>query len=589
MSETVLDKVFPVATEQDRKQFSHLFFMKTSTGFQDGHIWYSIFSSSAWSNFTHVHQVSCCFSLLLCTILTTTMFRAVPKDPDEQKMDLAHVPFPLGDLQDLWSLVSSLFKPLKVPPPCSGWDFANSVDLNQLLALVEDVVCQQNEAGQLEHLEQELLLWEPQGFSRCQSHTQALGQLQTLKGCLGGQPGTLPPAHSSSLQASKPPGGLPWWCVLVGWLLVAAFFTMLYGLHYGRASPLKWLISMAVSFVESVFVTQPLKVPGFAAFFALVLKRVEDEEEPVVPLLGCLSGPDPSALFRAQRNSRRDIYQKPRASDVEKTKTTHLKEQKAFAVIREILAHLGSLWMLLLVAYGQGDPSAYHFNRHLGHSFIRSFSAMLGFQDFFTWASTTLVSNLDSHHPGFITDGNSKLVGSAQMRQVRVQESSCALALQLQASLDGCHAPYSLDIEDLSDYGEGWNASILNNSNDFSQAWQYQSQSQRRGYPIWGKLTVYRGGDYVVPLGTDRQSASRANTGMRNLVRHKASTTRQAQGHWNALAQQYHPCLEPISPPWVAEARRPDLALSLAQKQRLKAWLHPSREAPPLTGGPVRP
>ena len=46
---------------------------------------------------------------------------------------------------------------------------------------------------------------------------------------------------------------------------------------------------------------------------------------------------DPSALFRAQRNSRRDIYQKPRASDVEKTKTTHLKEQKAFAVIREIL------------------------------------------------------------------------------------------------------------------------------------------------------------------------------------------------------------------------------------------------------------
>lgn len=52
----------------------------------------------------------------------------------------------------------------------------------------------------------------------------------------------------------------------MGWLLVgttsgvAAFFTMLYGLHYGRASSLKWLMSMAVSFVESVFITQPLKV-----------------------------------------------------------------------------------------------------------------------------------------------------------------------------------------------------------------------------------------------------------------------------------------------------------------------------------------
>ena len=80
---------------------------------------------------------------------------------------------------------------------------------------------------------------------------------------------------------------------------------------------------------------------------------------------------------------------------------------------------------------------------------------------------------------------------------------------QLQAFLDRCHAPYSLDVEDLSDYGEGWNASVLNNSNDFSQAWRYQSQSQRRGYPLWGKLTVYRGGGYVVSLGTDRQSASR--------------------------------------------------------------------------------
>ena len=44
------------------------------------------------------------------------------------------------------------------------------------------------------------------------------------------------------------------------WALGVVLFTMLYGLHYGRASSLKWLISMAVSFVESVFVTQPLKV-----------------------------------------------------------------------------------------------------------------------------------------------------------------------------------------------------------------------------------------------------------------------------------------------------------------------------------------
>ncbi|XP_047565947.1 polycystic kidney disease protein 1-like 2 [Lutra lutra] len=628
VGDCVLDKVFPVATEQDRKQFRHLFFMKTSTGFQDGHIWYSIFSCAARSNFTRVQRVSCCFSLLLCTMLTSIMFWGVPKDPAEQKMDLGEIDFtwqevmiglessllmfPINLLivqifrntcprvtkeqntekwdrgspslassqqpmenglltlevvtKDMWRLVSSLFKALKVPSPVSGWDSAAPMDINHLLALVQEVVCLQNMAGpelweeakqkenplmlplgslqakeqmrclmpevgpsdpqkdnvykqclylQLEHMEQELRLVGPCGFPQSQSHARALSQLQMLKGYLGGQLGTPPSAYASFPMASKRPRGLPWWFVVVGWLLVAvtsgvaAFFTMLYGLHYGRASSLKWLISMAVSFVESVFVTQPLKVLGFAAFFALVLKRVEDEEEPVASLPGRLSSPDPSALFRARRCSRKNIYQPPLAADVEKMKTTHLKEQKTFAFIREVLAYLGFLWMLLLVAYGQRDPSTYHFNRHLEHSFTQGFSAVLSFREFFVWANTTLLSNLYSYYPGFITDGNSKLVGSAQIRQVRVRESSCPLAPQLQASLDRCHAPYSLDIEDLSDYGEGWNASIPNNSSGFSQAWQYQSQSQRRGCPIWGKFTVYRGGGYVVPLGTDRKSASR--------------------------------------------------------------------------------
>ncbi|XP_064239027.1 polycystin-1-like protein 2 isoform X2 [Aotus nancymaae] len=628
VGDCVLDKVFPVATEQDRKQFSHLFFMKTSAGFQDGHIWYSIFSRCARSSFTRVQRVSCCFSLLLCTMLTSIMFWGVPKDPAEQKMDLGKIEFtwqevmiglessilmfpinllivqifqnthprvakehstekrdrgspnltpspqPMEDglltpetvTKDVSRIVSSLFKALKVPSAASGWDSVNLRDINSLLALVEDVICPQNTSGQvfweeaqkredlvtltlgssqmkenmqcpkpkvalsgswkdsayrqclylqLEHVEQELRMVGPRGFPQHHSHALALRQLQTLKGCLGVQPGTWAPAHASAFRASKPPQGLPWWCILVGWLLVAAtsgvaaFFTMLYGLQYGRASSIRWLISMAVSFMESVFVTQPLKVLGFAAFFALVLKRVEEEEVTVAPLPRHLLGPDPYALFRARRNSSRDVYQPPLTAAIEKMKTTHLKEQKAFALIREILAYLGFLWMLLLVAYGQRDPSAYHLNRHLEHSFTRGFSGVLGFREFFEWANTTLLSNLYGHPPGFITDGNSKLVGSAQIRQVRVRESSCPLAQQFQASLNGCRAPYSLDAEDLADYGEGWNASTLSNGSSYPQAWQYQSQSQRRGYPIWGKLTVYRGGGYVVPFGADRQSTSR--------------------------------------------------------------------------------
>ncbi|XP_069871843.1 polycystin-1-like protein 2 [Dipodomys merriami] len=626
IGDCVLDKVFPVATEQDRKQFSHLFFMKTSAGFQEGHIWYSIFSRSARSSFTRVQRVSCCFSLLLCTMLTSIMFWGVPQHPAEQKMDLGKIEFtwqevmiglessvlmfpinllivqifrnarprvtkeqntgnqgggstsptsspqPMDDVlltpdevtKDMRRLVSLLFKALKVPSPASSWNSSRAMELDDLLALVEDIVCPENRAGrrlceearkskdpvtltlgsmqvegktrhpkpelassalwkdstcrqclylQLEHVEKELRLVVPRAFPQHHSYAQALRQLQTLKRCLGGQCGPRVPAHTRTPQASRPLRGLPWWCVLVGWLLVAAtsgvaaFFTMLYGLHYGHASSFRWLISMAVSLVESVFITQPLKVLGFAAFFALVLKR-EDEEDNVSLLQEHLHGPGPCTQSRMRRHSSKD-YQPPLAAAVERMKTTRLKEQKAYALIREVVAYLGFLWMLLLVAYGQRDPSAYHFNRHLEHSFTQGFSAVLGFQGFFEWANTTLMNNLYGHHPGFVTDGNSKLVGSAHVRQVRVRKSSCPLAQQLQASFDGCHAPYSLDVEDLADYGEGWTASAPNTSSDFPQAWEYQSQRQRRGFPMWGKLTVYGGGGYVVPLGTDRKNASR--------------------------------------------------------------------------------
>lgn len=49
----------------------------------------------------------------------------------------------------MWRLVSSLVKALKVPSPALGWDSANGMDINQLLALVEDVICPQNMAGQV--------------------------------------------------------------------------------------------------------------------------------------------------------------------------------------------------------------------------------------------------------------------------------------------------------------------------------------------------------------------------------------------------------------------------------------------------------
>ncbi|ETE70234.1 Polycystic kidney disease protein 1-like 2, partial [Ophiophagus hannah] len=220
VGDCVLDKVFPVATEQDMKQFSNLFFMKTSKGFRDSHIWYSIFNRCPRSSFTRAQRVSCCFSLLLCTMLTSIMFWGVPKDPADQKMDLGKIEFTWQEVMigfessilmfpinllivqifrnirsqfkkeqkpgksgrvspdlpslpqqspsnvsltaeavikarvefwrvwDIRRIANSLFKTLKAPLPSSDPDFSKSTDINKLLALVEDIICQQNRVGE---------------------------------------------------------------------------------------------------------------------------------------------------------------------------------------------------------------------------------------------------------------------------------------------------------------------------------------------------------------------------------------------------------------------------------------------------------
>ncbi|XP_067904985.1 polycystin-1-like protein 2 [Heterodontus francisci] len=641
VGDCLLDKVFSVATEMDLKRFSNLFFMKTAKDFRDGHIWYSVLNRPPRSPFTRVQRVSCCFSLLLCTMLTSIIFWGVPKDPAQQKMDLGKIEFtwqevvigfessllmfpinllivqifrniqprsrgsqvekkqgkhgrispslpassqclqtcsltPEAVIKDIQRIANSLTKTLKNPLPTLDQDFKKTTDINKLLALVENIIREQNKVDhefnneshkkedtlilslgsvdlqehttgsdsekcvidkqrrsdynrylylQLQHVENELDFLGSSKFQNPQSYTRAVRQVQHMKDllenailCSSSVSERFSPTPSLSGDSKKRycSKGLPWWFVFIGWILVAAtsgvsaFFTMLYGLHYGKGSSIKWLISMAISFFESVLITQPLKVLGFAAFFALVLKKVEQEDDGEGPIDSSLStSGDPNTLLATRRDSSSNIYQPPPRIEVERMKKNFIKEQKVFGLIREILAYLGFLWMLLLVAYGQRDPNSYYLNKAIENSFTNGFDDILGYNDFFKWANSTLISNLFGFYPGFVTDGNSKLVGSARIRQLRVKNNICHIPTKLRSSIKECHVQYSLDNEDLSDYSPQWNLTESQNSSDLDYVWQYQSQIKLRSYPIWGKLAMYRGGGYIAELGTDAQDAYR--------------------------------------------------------------------------------
>ena len=73
-SDGLVDRAIPLASEKELKSFAHLFTQSVKKKFSDGHLWFSVFSRPVRSNFTRLQRISCCISLLFCTMISNAMF-----------------------------------------------------------------------------------------------------------------------------------------------------------------------------------------------------------------------------------------------------------------------------------------------------------------------------------------------------------------------------------------------------------------------------------------------------------------------------------------------------------------------------------
>jgi polycystin 1L2 len=73
-SDGQIDRVLPVACKNDLTTFKHLFTQSVKKKFTDNHLWFSVFSRPTKSSFTRVQRLSCCMSLLFCTMIANAMF-----------------------------------------------------------------------------------------------------------------------------------------------------------------------------------------------------------------------------------------------------------------------------------------------------------------------------------------------------------------------------------------------------------------------------------------------------------------------------------------------------------------------------------
>ena len=66
--------LFPLVSDKELKNFVHFFTQSIKKKFSDGHLWFSVFSRPVRSNFTRLQRISCCASLLFCTMISKATF-----------------------------------------------------------------------------------------------------------------------------------------------------------------------------------------------------------------------------------------------------------------------------------------------------------------------------------------------------------------------------------------------------------------------------------------------------------------------------------------------------------------------------------
>lgn len=106
---------------------------------------------------------------------------------------------------------------------------------------------------------------------------------------------------------------------------------------------------------------------------------------------------------------------------------------------------------------------------------------------------------------GFITDGNTFLLGNVLLRQIRTPGAKVfPIGMFPQEQVKTSHQ----DLEDTENYGVNWQP-LDANSTKADSIWHYQNQETLGGYPIQGEFATYSGGGYVVRLGRNSTTAIR--------------------------------------------------------------------------------
>ncbi|PFX17783.1 Polycystic kidney disease protein 1-like 2 [Stylophora pistillata] len=573
----LIDRIFPVTSNKELNEFRRLFLTKAYNDLTDSHLWFSVVWRPPQSPFTRVQRVSCCLSVLLCTMMANALwyesdtgrYSAVQLGPFEFSWEQVSIGicsslivFPIN------LLLVQIFRHCRPeatrnhgcfkPKPRQRFSsIKTEITMVKFGSREGSALCIHS-AGQSQSVnkcspQEPQKYYEDKGFSLASAlrsaHFPALSVSLAMESppdstsdirslltrC---SPSRQSPTNDSEKSSNAPTAkyaprakGLPWWFIYVGWFLViitsltAASVTLLYGIQFGLKKSTQWLISMFFSLSQDIFVSQPLKVVAFAVVFVYIFKKPSKVAFSPKSQLKF----DEQPLQEQLQDSEEDFGERPEAPPVEvptedsikRARDRAQKERMMHAILLDIGSFLVFTLLVLLIAYGFRDQSAFRQNDAVAKVLLQQsfsgkpreskperFTEIIRQRDMWDWMELAMLQtlyNLPSYFytgkaPTFIEGESGHVVGIARLRQHRTKRDSCRVVPQAQDFFSRCSSQYEMTTEEKQAYATGWDSLSNNTKNSSPSPWRYSSASDLDGYPYTGGIKTYSGGGYVLEL-----------------------------------------------------------------------------------------
>ncbi len=222
-----IDRLLPVCGEAQKTQFKYLLSKQAKQKLSDGHLWFSIFARPAQSSFTRLDRLTCCFVLLCMSMLMNILYYGVDKTSNPAGLKVG---------------------PLNLTPEQVGIGvITNLIIFPPSLLLVQLFRRSKRRTSRITKLRNTLDTLKVNDSSRNEkgeNYVESKGEKKSKKGEFK----------------------FPWWFKIFAYILsfafasVSLFFIIVQGITFGDEKVSKWLTSLLVSFLTSIFLTQPLQV-----------------------------------------------------------------------------------------------------------------------------------------------------------------------------------------------------------------------------------------------------------------------------------------------------------------------------------------